>query len=101
MKHVRKAILAGSAFLCATSLSFGWSDHGDPLLSVSSAQARVGRPATAVGVAGVTRRHVRRGAYVGAGLAGAAAVGTAAAIGSAYNSYYGADPYYGGAGYGY
>jgi hypothetical protein len=97
MKHVRKAILAGSAFLCATSLSFGSSDHGGVALSVASAQARVGRAATPVSVAGVTRRHVRRGAYVGAGVAGAAAVGTAAAIGSTYGSY---DPYYGDAGYG-
>jgi hypothetical protein len=94
MKHVRKAILAGSAFLCATSLSFGWSDHGGVSLSIASAQARVGRPATPVSVAGVTRRHVRRGAAVGAGLAGAAAVGTGAAIGSAYAGYgYGAGPY--------
>jgi hypothetical protein len=90
MKHVRKSILAGCAFLCATSLSFGWSDHGGVALSVASVQARVGRPATPVSVAGVTRRHVRHGAYVGAGLAGAAAIGTAAAIGSAYNGYYGA-----------
>ena len=102
MKHARKAILAGSAFLCATSLSFGWSDHGGLPLSVASAQARVGRPATPVSVAGVARRHVRRGGYVGAGLAGAAAVGTAAAIGSAYyNGYYRGGPYYRGAGYGY
>lgn len=101
MKHASKAILAGSAFLCATSLSFGWSDHGGLPLSVATAQARVGRPATPVSVAGVTRRHVRRGAYVGAGLAGAAAVGTAAAIGSAYTGYYGDDPYYRDAGYGY
>lgn len=105
MKHARKAILAGSAFLCATSLSFGWSDHGRPSLSVASAQARVGRPATPVSVAGVTRRHVRRdvrrGGYVGAGLAGAAAVGTAAAIGSAYyNGYYRGGPYYRSYGYG-
>ena len=61
MKHARKAILAVSAFLCATSLSFDWSDHGGLPLSVASAQARVGRPATPVSVAGVARRHVRRG----------------------------------------
>ena len=102
MKHARKAILAASAVLCATSLSFGWSDHGGLPLSVASAQARVGRPATPVSVAGVARRHVRRGAYVGPGLAGATAVGTAAAIGSAaYNGYYGDDADYSDAGYGY
>lgn len=101
MKHVRKAIVAGSAFLCATSLSFGWSEHGGVPLSVASAQARVGRPATPVSVAGVARRHVRSGAHLGAGLAGATALGAAAAIGSAYNGYYGGDPYYRDAGYGY
>ena len=57
-------------------------------------------------VAGVARRHVRRGAYVGAGLAGATAVGTAAAVGAAYG--YDSGPYgayaampYGPYGYGY
>ena len=97
MKHVRKAILAGSAFLCATSLSFGWSDHGGVALSVASAQARVGRPATPVSVAGVTRRHVRRGAYVGAGLAGAAA---GYGYGTGPYEAYAAVPY-GAYGYGY
>jgi hypothetical protein len=119
MKQGIKTILVGSAFVCATSLSVGWSDHSNLQLSVASAQARVGRPATPMSVAGVARRHVRRGTYpyVGAGVAAAAAIGTAAAIGSAYNSYYG-DPYgayaydaapygaygagpYGGYGYGY
>ena len=65
MKHARKAILAASAFLCATPLSFGWSDHGGQPLSVASAQARVGRPASPVSVAGVARRHVRRGTGYG------------------------------------
>jgi hypothetical protein len=94
MKRATKTVLVGSAFLCATSLSFGWSDHGGLPLSVATAQARVGRPATPVSVAGVARRHGRRGVYpyAGAGVAAAAAVGTAAAVGSAYNSYYG-DPY--------
>ena len=81
MKHVRKAIVAGSAFLCATSLSFGWSDHGGVSLSIASAQARVGRPATPVSVAGVARRHVRRGAYFGAGYGyGAGPYGAYAAV---------------------
>jgi len=64
---------------------------------VPKAQARVGRPATPVSAAGVARRHARRGTYVGAGIAGAAALGTAAALGAASNGYY----YGGGAGYGY
>jgi hypothetical protein len=99
MKHAKKLIVATSAFLCATPISFSWSDHNSVSLSVASAQARVGRPATPVSVAGAARRTARRG--VGVGLAGAAAVGTAAAIGSAYNGYYGDDSYYSGAGYGY
>jgi hypothetical protein len=83
MKHITKAILAGSAFLSATSLSFGAPDRGGLPLSVASAQARVGHPATPASVAGVTRRHVRHGAYV----AGATAVGTTAAVRSAYGAY--------------
>jgi len=93
MKYASKAILAGAACLCVSSLSFGWSDDGGLQLSVASAQARVGRPATPVSVAGATRRQARRGAYVGAGLAGATALGAAAAMGF--------NPYYSDVGYGY
>ena len=84
MKHARKTALAASAFTCAALLSFGWSEQGGVLLSIESAQARVGRPLTPVSVAGVARRQNRRAVY-GAGVvgAGAAAVGTAAAIGTA------------------
>jgi hypothetical protein len=102
MTHVAKFVLASAAFGCATWLSFGWSGERGISLSVESAQARVGRPATAASVAGVARRHTRRGLHR-AGVAGAAAVGTAAAIGAAaYNGvgYYG-NPYYRNAGYGY
>ena len=99
MKHVRKAIAAGYAFLCTTLLSFGWSDYGPVPLWVASAQARVGRPATPVSAAGVARRQVRHGAHLGD--AGGTALGAAAAIGSTYNGYYGDDPYYRDAGYGY
>ena len=115
MKHARKTALAASAFTCAALLSFGWSEQGGILLSVESAQARVGRPLTPVSVAGVARRQTRRAVY-GAGVvgAGAAAVGTAAAIGTAgavaatspnwgwggpYQTgtgYYASGPYYGG-----
>lgn len=96
MKHMRKAILAASAFTSAALFSFGWSEQGVISPSIESAQARVGRPLTPVSVAGVARRQGRRAAYgygagvVGAGL-GAAAIGTAAAVSAA--------PYYGGAGY--
>jgi hypothetical protein len=86
---------------------------GARVLSVESAQARVGRPLTPVSVAGVARRQYRRGAYgsgagvVGAGL-GAAAIGTVAAVGAATSPWgWGGDPnyadtgYYGGSPYGY
>lgn len=106
MRYASKAVLVGSAFLCAASFSPRWSGGSDISLSVPKAQARVGRPATPVSAAGVARRHARRGTYgrgmyVGAGIAGAAALGTAAALGAASNGYYGGGPYYGGAGYGY
>jgi hypothetical protein len=93
---LRKVAIAASAFVCAAVLSFGGSEQGGVSLSVESAQARVGRPATPASVAGVARRQTRRAA-VGAGAAGAAAVGTAGAIA--------VGPFYGGSGpyaaYGY
>jgi hypothetical protein len=98
-----KIAIAASTFACTALLSFGWSEQRGVSLLVESAQARVGRPLTPVSVAGVARRHARRGVY-GAGVvgAGAAAVGTAAAVAgsSPYytgTGYYGGGPYYGGA----
>ncbi len=88
--------VVGATLLAATPLSLRLSSTATPSLSVDKADARVGRPLTPVSVAGVSRRHNRRGAYgygagvVGTGL-GAAAIGTAAAVSAA--------PYYGGAGY--
>ena len=90
MKKVRTAAIAVSAFACAAIFSFDWSKQDGILMSVESAQARVGRPLTPVSVAGVARRQTRRAVY-GAGIAGAAVVGTAAAVAAA--------PYYGGTGY--
>lgn len=63
----------------ATALAFGfgainWS-AGQGLSLVQSAEARVGRPATPVSVAGVARRQTRR-AVVGGAAVGAAAAGT-------------------------
>jgi hypothetical protein len=101
MRHASKAVLVGSAFICAASFSPTWSGGSDISFSVPQAQARVGRPATPMSAAGVARRHVRRGAYVGAGVAGAAALGTAAAVGAATNGYYGGGPGYEDTGYGY
>jgi hypothetical protein len=72
-----------SAFACAALFSFGWAEQGGISLSVESAQARVGRPATPVSAEGVARRQARRGGYgyrAGAVAAGAAAIGTAAAV---------------------
>ncbi len=49
---------------------------GGLALSIQSAEARVGRPATPASVAGVARRTTRR-AVVGGAAVGAAAAGTA------------------------
>jgi hypothetical protein len=100
MKQVSKSAIAVAAFACSAILSFGWSEQGGISLSVESAQARVGRPATPASVAGVARRQTRR-AYgygaPGAAAVGAAVVGTAAA--AAASSYYGGPGYYSGGPY--
>ena len=99
MKMMSKSALAIAAFACSAILSFGWSEQGGVSLSVESAQARVGRPATPVSVAGAARRHTRRAYGYGAAAAvGAAAVGTAAAV-AATNNYGGPGYYSGGPGY--
>lgn len=102
MKPIARAAIATAAALCATVLSFSWSEQGRVSLSVEKAQARVGRPLTPGSVAGVARRQNRRAAWgyggYGYGLAGAAAVGTAAAVASSpyYRpGYYSGGPYYG------
>ncbi|WP_229182640.1 MULTISPECIES: hypothetical protein [Bradyrhizobium] len=73
--------LTATIIACATLLSVGRSEQGGVLISVESAQARVGRPLTPVSVAGVARRQTRRAVY------GTAAVGAAAAAG-AYGYYH-------------
>ena len=92
MKQIslRKVAIAASAFVCATLLSFSWSEQGGVSLSIEGAQARVGRPLTPVSVAGVARRQTRR-AVVGAGMVGAGMVGAGVAGAYAYS----------GTGYGY
>jgi hypothetical protein len=62
--------------VCGTFGSADWSRNNGLLLSIEGAQARVGRPATPVSVAGVARRTTRR-AVVGGAAVGAAAAGTA------------------------
>jgi hypothetical protein len=101
--RLKKLAIACPTVVCATVLSFGWSEQRGASLSVESAQARVGRPLTPVSVAGVARRQNRRAAYgygYGAGVAGAAAVGTAAAVAATSpEGGWGSGPYYTGAGY--
>ena len=76
----RKAKLLGmimtAAFLTAAPLSPHHSTAKVLSISLDRAEARVGRPATPMSVAGVNRR-VNRRAYYGA-AAGAAAAGAAA-----------------------
>jgi hypothetical protein len=94
-----KLAIAVSTFAGAALLSVGWSEQNGVSLSVENAQARVGRPLTPVSVAGVARRQNRRAA-VGAGVAGAAALGTAAAVGATSPNWgWGGGPYYTGTGY--
>jgi hypothetical protein len=96
LMRATKISVAASTFACAALLSPGWSGQRSVSLSVESAQARVGHPATPLSAAGVTRRQTRRAVY-GAGLAGAAAVGTAGAVAAANAPYYAGagGPYYG------
>ena len=98
MKMISKSALGIAAVACSAILSFGWSEQGGVSLSVESAQARVGRPATPGSIAGVARRQTRRAYGYGAAAAvGAAAVGTAAAV--AATNYYGGPGYYSGGPY--
>src|SRR6516225_6034655 len=75
---------------------------------VTQAEARIGRPGTALSVAGVARRHYRRAAVAGAIAGGALAAGYGYGYGyrtgypyyGGYTSY--SSPYYGSSyGYGY
>ena len=50
------------AALCAVPASIHWS-HQSLLLSLDTAEARIGRPLTPLSVAGVHRRAVRRSNY--------------------------------------
>lgn len=84
----RNAIVALAVLFVAGETEFGAafiSHQADGF--ISSAEARVGRPATPASVAGVarrtTRRTIRRGAYIAAIPAGCA-----------YGSYYGYNLYY-------
>ena len=72
---VRRTLFVAAALLCGFG-SIEWSQDRGVTLSVQTAEARVGRPATPASVAGVARRTTRR-AVVGGAAVGAAAAGTA------------------------
>ena len=72
---VKRVLLAAVVLACGFG-PFEWSQDRGLALSVQSAEARVGRPATPASVAGVARRTTRR-AVVGGAAVGAAAAGTA------------------------
>ncbi|MGN6750894.1 MAG: hypothetical protein ACTHJS_20145 [Xanthobacteraceae bacterium] len=73
-------LVVASGLLCSTPITVDWSPAKIPSFSIDTADARVGRPATPMSVAGVNRR-VHRRAYYGAAAAGAAGYG--------YYNYYG------------
>ncbi|MDN3278201.1 hypothetical protein QWJ07_28330 [Frankia sp. RB7] len=77
MTYRKPTMLLLAALIAGLGLSgsFEWSPTEGLALTVSSAEARVGRPLTPVSVAGVARRTTRR-AVVGGAAVGAAAVGT-------------------------
>ena len=80
-------IIGGAALLTAAPFSLQWSEN-NVVLSLDSAEARIGRPGTALSVAGVHRRAYRRA--VRSTVYG---TGAAAAVG------YGRGWYYSGYGY--
>src|SRR5215831_285758 len=82
MKKLSLFACVSAALVCAAvPSSFNWSPANVTLFSLHAAEARVGRPLTAMSVAGVSRRVHRREYRRGAAGAavGAAAVGGAAA----------------------
>jgi hypothetical protein len=102
MKRVSTlGIIAAAAFFCAAPLSLQWSPAKSPSLALDTANARIGHPGTAMSVAGVHRRAMRRTYGVGANL-GYHPVARAALYGAAATGagYYGAG-YGGWGGYGW
>lgn len=77
MKRIRvtRMVFVTAALVCGFG-SLELSQNRGLALSIESAEARVGRPATPASVAGVARRTTRR-AVVGGAAVGAAAAGTA------------------------
>ena len=96
------AIIGGAALLTGAPFTLQWSEKSASL-SVDSAEARIGRPGTALSVAGVHRRAYRRTVY-GAGVAAAVGYGLGGYYGGyGYPAYSYSAPYVTnyGAGYGY
>ena len=80
-------IIGGAALLTAAPFSLQWSQK-NVVLSLDSADARIGRPLTATSVAGVHRRAYRR-SYRSAVYAGAAGYGYGLYSGYGYPAYSG------------
>ncbi len=73
---LRRGFIAAAVVTCGIAGSLGWSKGDGLSFSVTSAEARVGRPLTPLSYAGVARRTTRR-AVVGGAIVGGAAVGAA------------------------
>jgi hypothetical protein len=71
---LNRAFVVAAVATFGVCSSIGWSPDTGLSLSVDSAQARVGRPATPMSYAGVARRTTRR-TVVGGAAVGAAATG--------------------------
>ena len=56
-------VVVAAGLLCSVPLTLNWSPAKTPLLSIDTADARLGRPLTPMSVAGVNRR-VHRRAYI-------------------------------------
>lgn len=79
------AVSVGVALVgAAVPASLHWSPANVALLSLDTAEAKVGRPLTPVSVAGASRRANRRAVRAGAGVAAAGAVAAGAAAAGAY-----------------
>src|SRR5256885_16755321 len=87
------AIIVGGALLAAAPFSFQWSPEKNVVLSLDTADARIGRPLTATSVAGVHRRAYRRAVY-GTAVAGLGGYGYYRYSSPTYSGY-AAPSYYG------
>ena len=77
---IAASIVAGGGLFVSENT---WTSSPSSSL-VTQAEARIGRPGTALSVAGVARRHYRRAAVAGAIAGGALAAGYGYGYGSGY-----------------